>query len=69
MLVLGTILWNQSIENGLHIQTNIWICILIDAQSTTRMLAEYIHDARLRQLWQLTQNLIGHQMESARLGL
>ena len=33
----------------------------------TRMFAEYIHDARLRQYGQLTHNLTGHQMETTRL--
>ena len=41
--------------------------IYIDAQSATRMLAEYVDNARLRQLGQLTQNLTGYQMESTRL--
>ena len=66
-LAAPSVLWNEPIENGFHINTNIGICILIDAQSATRMLAEYIDDARLRQLGQLAQYLTGHQMESARL--
>ena len=65
MLILWTVLWNQSIEDGFHIHTNIWICILIDAQSATGMLAEYIDDTRLRQLGQLTQNLTRYQVETS----
>ena len=42
MLILWAVLRNQSVEDGFHIHTNIWICILIDAQSATGMLAEYI---------------------------
>ena len=63
MLILWAVLWNQSVEDGFHIHTNIWICILIDAQSATGMLAEYIDDTRLRQLGQLTQNLTRYQVE------
>ena len=47
----------------------VWVCILVDAQTTTRMLAEYIDDASLWQLGQLTHNLTRHQMETARLWL
>lgn len=60
-----TVLRNQSVEDGFHIHTNIWICILIDAQSATGMLAEYIDDTRLRQLGQLTQNLTRYQVETS----
>ena len=67
MLVFWTILRDKSIENGFHIHPNIRVCIFIDAQSATRMLTEYIHDACFRQLGQLAQYLTGHQMESARL--
>ena len=47
MLILWTILWNQSVEDGFHIHTDIRICIFIDAQSTTRMLREDVHDTVL----------------------
>ena len=53
MLVLWTILGNEAVEYGFHIYPHIRVCILIDAQSATRMLAEYIDDTRLRQLGQL----------------
>ena len=36
MLILWTILWNQSVEDGFHIHTDIRICILINAQSAAR---------------------------------
>jgi predicted DNA-binding protein (MmcQ/YjbR family) len=48
MLVLRTVLWNQAIEDGFHINPHVWITVLIDAQSATRMLREDVHDARLR---------------------
>ena len=67
MLVLWTILGNEAVEYGFHIYPHIRICIFINAQSATRMLAEYIDDACLWQLWQLAQDLTGHQMESAGL--
>ena len=67
MLIFGSILWNKPIENGFHINTNIGGSILIDAQSATRMLAEYIDNACLRQLGQLTHYLSSHQMKPARL--
>ena len=69
MLVLRSVLWHKSIEDSLHIYSHIRVCILIDAQAATRMLAEYIDNARFWQLGQLTQYLAGHQMEPARLGL
>ena len=56
MLIFWTILWDKTIENGLHIHSHIRVCILVDAQSATRMLAEYIDDARLRQLGHLSPN-------------
>jgi len=49
MLILWTVLRNQTVEDGLHIYTNIRISILIDAQSTTGMLREDVHDTSLRQ--------------------
>ena len=65
MLILRTILWNQSVEDSLHIDANIWITVFVDAQSTTSMLREDVHDARLRQLWQLAHYLARHQMKAA----
>ena len=67
MLVLRAILWNQAIEDGFHIYTNIWIAILVDAQSTTGVLRKDIHDARLWQFRHLTNNLARYQMESTTL--
>ena len=69
MLIFRAILRNKTIEYGFHVNTNIRVCILIDAQSATCMFTEYVNNTCLRQLGQLTQNLTGHQMESARLGL
>ena len=63
-LIPGTVLRNQTIEDGLHIQTNIWISIFVDAQSATSMFCEDVHDARLRQFRQLTHYLARHQMET-----
>ena len=57
MLIVGLILWNQTIKDGLHIDANIWVAILIDAQSAASVLREDVHDARLRQLRQLAHNL------------
>ncbi len=68
MLVLWTILWDKTVEDGFHINTYVWIRIFIDAQSATRMLAEYVDDTSLRQFWQLTYYLASHQMEASRLG-
>ncbi len=48
MLVVGLILWNYAIEDGFHVNPHIWITVLIDAQSTTRMLREDIDDTSLR---------------------
>ena len=45
---------DETVENGFHIHTDIRVCILVDAQSATRMLAENVDDARLRQLGKLT---------------
>ena len=67
MLVLRSIFWNETVEDGLHINPYVWISIFIDAQSTARMLAEYVDDTSLWQLGQLTQYLTGHQMEATRL--
>ena len=49
------------------IHTNVRIRVLIDTQSATGMLAEYVDDASHRQLGQLTQNLAGYQVKAARL--
>ena len=51
MLVLRAVLRNQTVEDSLHIDANIRITILVDAQSATSVLREDVHDARLRQLW------------------
>ena len=40
VFILWSILRNESVENSLHIYADIRICILIDAQSATRMLTE-----------------------------
>ena len=68
MLILRTIFRDEAIEDGFHVHTNLRVCILIDAQSATGMLAEYADDASLRQLRQLTHYLTCHQMKAARLG-
>ena len=62
MFIFWSVLRNKTVKYGFHIHSNIGVCILIDAQTATRMLAEYIDDARLRQLGQLAQYLIGHQI-------
>ena len=56
MFIFWSVLRNKTVKYGFHIHSNIGVCILIDAQTATRMLAEYIDDARLRQLGQLAQN-------------
>ena len=68
MLILRSILWYKTVEDGFHINPYVWISIFIDAQSATRMLAEYVDDTSLRQFWQLAQYLASHQMEASRLG-
>jgi hypothetical protein len=60
VFVLWPILGNEPIEDGFHIYTDIRIGILIDAQSATGMLAEYIDQARLWQRGQLAQDLACH---------
>lgn len=51
---------NQPIKDSLHIYTHIRVAILVDAQSITGVLRENVHNARLRQLRQLAQNLTRH---------
>jgi hypothetical protein len=68
MHILWPILRDKAVEDDFHIYTNIWICILIDAQSAARMLAEYVDDTGLRQFWQLTHYLACHQMKASWLG-
>ena len=65
MLILRTILWNQSVEDSLHIDANIWITVFVDAQSATGVFRENVHNAGLRQFRQLTYYLARHKMESA----
>ena len=69
VLVFWAILGYETIEDSLHIDTHIWIFILIDAQSTAGVLAEEVDDARLRQLGQLAQNFARYQVEPARFRL
>ena len=64
MLVFWQVLRNQTVEDGFHIHTNIRVTILVDAQSATGVLCEDVHDARLRQFWQLAHNLACYQMEA-----
>ena len=65
VLILWTILRNQSVEDGFHIDANIRVAVLVDAQSATGMFREDGHDARLRQFRQLTHYLARHQMEAS----
>ena len=44
---------------------DIWVAVLVDAQSATGMFREDVHDARLRQFWQLAHYLARHQVEAA----
>jgi hypothetical protein len=53
------------VEDGFHVYTNIRVSVLIDAQSTTRMLTEYVEDTSLRQFWQLTHYLARYQMKAS----
>ena len=69
VLVLRSVLGNQPVENGLHVHAHIRVAVLVDAESATRMLREDIDDASLRELRQLSQNFIRHQVESPRSGL
>jgi hypothetical protein len=48
MLILRSILWYKTVEDGFHINPYVWFSIFIDAQSATRMLAEYVDDTSLR---------------------
>ena len=68
VFVLWSVLRHQTVENGFHIHTHIRVCVLVDAKSATRMLAEYVDDACLRQLGQLTQYLARYQMETTGFG-
>jgi hypothetical protein len=65
MLIFWTILWDKTVEDGFHVFPNIWICIFVDAQSTTRMLRKNVDDTSLGQFWQLTHYLTSHQMETS----
>lgn len=51
MLILRTVLRNQTVENRFHIHANIRIAVLVDAQSAAGVLREDVHDARLRKFW------------------
>ena len=64
MFILRTILRHEAIEDGFHIDANIRVAVLVDAQSATGMFREDGHDARLRQFRQLTHYLARHQMEA-----
>jgi hypothetical protein len=65
MLILRTVLWNQTVEDCFHVHANIRVTVLVDAQSATGVLREDVHNARLGELWQLAYNLTRHQMETA----
>ena len=67
MLIFRAILRNKTIENGFHIYTDIRVCILIDAQSATCVLAEDVDDARLWQLGQLSHDFACYQVETSAL--
>ena len=69
MLVVGCILWNKSVINAFEILTHRWIPILTNAQRTTRMLHKEVEQSRIRQLWKMSEYLIGYQMEAAGLRL
>ena len=56
--------YSEAIEDGFHIDANIRVAVLVDAQSATGMFREDGHDARLRQFRQLTHYLARHQMEA-----
>ena len=60
MLVLRAILRNQAVENRFHIDTNIRVAVLVDAQSAAGVLREYVHNAGLRQFRQLAHYLVRH---------
>ena len=69
MLVFRTIFWHEAIEDILHIYTHIRACILIDAQATTRVLADLsIPVNRGSGVSQRGNYLACHQMEASRLG-
>jgi hypothetical protein len=69
MLIFWSIFWHETVEDGFHIHTDIGISILVDTESATGVLREDIHDARLRKIRQLAQNLARHQMEASTFGL
>ena len=65
MLVLRAVFRNQTVEDSLHIDANIWVAVLVDAQSAAGVLREDVHDACLREFWQLAHYLARHQVEAA----
>ena len=65
MFVLRTVFRNQAVEDSFHVHTDIRVAVLVDAQSATSMLREDVHDARLRQLWQLAHYLARHQVKAS----
>ncbi len=68
MLILRSIFWNKTVEDGFHINPYVWIRIFIDAQSAARMLAEDVDDADSWQPWQLTYYFARHQMKAPWFG-
>ena len=47
VLIVRTAFGYQSVEDGLHIDTHIRVAVLVDAESATGVLGEYVDDACL----------------------
>ena len=68
MLIVGTALWYQTVEDVFHIDTHIGVAVLVDAEAATGVLGEDIDDAGLWQGWQLAHDVASDEVESARHG-
>lgn len=53
MLIIGLTFLHHAVEDALHVDADIWIGILVDSQSSRRMLDEKVEQSHFGQCWQM----------------
>ena len=66
VLVIRLVLRDEMVEYGRQVATHVWVVVLIETKSTTRMLHKQMQQPHLGQRWQLACDFAGYQMTASR---
>ena len=66
----GLVLRDDAIESRFHIDSNIWVSVLVDRQTRRGVLQKYMQEPNLNLIdrWDRREDLVGNQVEAATVG-